>query len=171
MAYLALDAATKCGWALWAPGMTKPAHGVFRLPPDADELGRPLEVLRSNLRDLHNLHGLTHIWYESPIVRHPNIKTIQKLCAMTGMIEWMSYKLDAHCRQVMQQSWRKYFFNIGTGKTEILKRAAIEACHLRGWEPADDNAADALGILEFMLTSLRVDFPWDVPVFFHQRRA
>lgn len=42
------------------------------------------------------------------------------------------------------QTWRKHF--VGHGRPQDPKRAVIERCKLIGWEPANDDQADAMGL-------------------------
>lgn len=157
---VALDLATRTGVAHWSAGRHRPAFTTLRLPGDPEEVARPMEALRAHLADLHRLEPITHLFFEAPIVAALNMHTVYKLCALAGMAEWFASRIDATCRQVVQGSWRKHFIGRGNGKSAELKRLAIEACKLRGWEVTDDHQADALGTLDYGLSCFKIPVPW-----------
>lgn len=161
MSYLALDLATQTGVASWSPGNATPSFWTIRLPGEAGELGSPLERLRRNLADIHALDPITHLFYEAAILPgKTNIQTVLKLCAIAGMAEWFAYRIDAVCRQVDQQSWRKHFLGVGNGKGPVLKSMAIKAAKMRGWNVQNDHEADAAGVLDYGLHCMGVSPPW-----------
>lgn len=161
MAYVGLDLATRTGVALWVPGTDAPRLSSMRLPGEPEELGRPLEALRRHLADIHTVDPITHLFFEASILPgKTNIHTVNKLCALAGMAEWFAHRIGAVCRRVEQQSWRKHFIGRGTGKSEELKRMAVEAAQARGWSPANDHEADAAGVLDFGLACFSVVVPW-----------
>jgi len=47
-----------------------------------------------------------------------------------------------------------------TGKGNANKEAMIEAARARGWEPADDNEADAQLLLEYSIENLNIPESW-----------
>jgi hypothetical protein len=161
MSFVALDLATMTGKALWLPGTDAPRLSSRRLPGRPEELGPPLEALRSDLADIHALDAITHLFFEASILPgKTNIHTVNKLCALAGMAEWFAHRVGAICRRVEQQSWRKHFIGRGNGKSEELKAAAIRACQQRGWAPANDHEADAAGVLDFGLACFDIKPPW-----------
>lgn len=172
MSIIGLDLSSYVGAALWVPGTDAPRLLSFRLPGDPDDLGRPLEKLRSELADIHALDPITHLFYEAAILpraqvgedgrahMRTNLATVLKLCALAGMAEWFALRIRAHYRQVEQAKWRKHFFGRGTGKSKELKAAAIEAAKLRGWNPMNDHEADAAGVLDYGLHCFGIETPW-----------
>jgi hypothetical protein len=156
-----LDLATRTGVALWVPGTDAPRLSSMRLPGDPEELGRPLEALRQHLADIHAIEPITHLFFEASILPgKTNIHTVNKLCALGGMAEWFAFRIGAVCRRVEQQSWRKHFIGRGTGKSVELKRMAVEAALMRGWNPTNDHEADAAGVLDFGLACFNIKPPW-----------
>lgn len=159
--YVGLDLATRTGVALWSPGATAPRLSTIRLPGDVECVDRPMEALRSHLADLHTVEKITHLFFEAAILPGKTTPaTVYKLCSLAAMSEWFAYRIGAECRRVDMQAWRKHFIGRGTGRRDELKRAAIEACRMRGWAPEDDNQADAAGVLDFGLACFGVKAPW-----------
>lgn len=159
--FVALDIATRTGVAIWSEGQTAPRLATVRLPGDVECVDRPMEALRSHLADLHRLEPITHLFFEAAILPgRTTPATVYKLCALAGMAEWFAHRIGAQCRRVEMQSWRRHFIGRGTGRRDELKAAAIEAARARGWNPEDDNQADAAGVLDFGLACFRVEVPW-----------
>lgn len=158
---LGLDIATESGLALWLDGKAAPSLMTVRLPSDPGCVGRPMERLRLTLADLHQCEPITHLFFEATILPGKTTpQTVFKLCALAGMAEWFAHRIGAECRQVEQQRWRKHFIGRGTGRSEELKRLAMEACRLRGWTPANDHEADAAGVLDYGLACFGIEPPW-----------
>lgn len=171
MSMVGLDIATMMGAALWLPGTEAPRLSSKRLPGDAEELGRPMEAVRQFLADIHVVDPITHLFFEVPILPRPRVEngkpamkvtaaTVYKLCCLAGMAEWFAHKVGAQCRAVEQQSARKHFIGLGTGPSEKLKRMAVEAAQMRGWDPANDHEAEAAGVLDFGLHCFGIAVPW-----------
>lgn len=156
-----LDIATATGVALWPDGKPAPSLMTVQLPSDPGEVGRPMEKLRRTLADLHAIEPITHVFFEAAILPgRTTAQTVFKLCALAGMAEWFAHRVNAVCRQVEQQSWRKHFCGRGTGKSAELKRLAVEAARIRGWSPANDHEADAAGVLDYGLACFNIRAPW-----------
>lgn len=156
-----LDIATETGIAIWRDGTAAPLLMTLRLPSDPGCVGAPMEKLRSWLSDLHTLEPITHLWFEATILPgKTNVQTVYKLCSLAGMAEWFAHRIGAQCRQVEQQRWRKHFIGRGTGPGTELKKMAVEAAKLRGWNPSNDHEADAAGVLDYGLACFDISPPW-----------
>ena len=168
MSYLGLDLAGSTGWALWSPGQSRPRGGTLKLRRrDPEEIAPDLEQLRQHLADLHRVEPITHIWYEAPILmRVDTVRKLQFLLGLTVMVEWWSHRCGVVCRQATMEDWRKHFLGYCKGGRDNLKKAAVDACKLRGWEAGTHDAAEAHGVLEYGLATIKVDRPWrDVYLF------
>lgn len=156
-----LDIATASGIAVYQDGAAAPRLMTVQLPADPGEVSRPMERLRRTLAALHAVEPITHLFFEATILPgKTTAQTVYKLCALAGMAEWFAHRIGAACRQVEQQKWRKHFFGRGTGRSEELKRLAMEACRIRGWAPANDHEADAAGVLDYGLACFDIAPPW-----------
>lgn len=173
--YLALDIATKCGWAAWEPGRDKPIYGTWRLVGEPGEVGRKGAELHRKLADLHQLMPIEFLNFEGGIPTNglsgnTNMTTIYLLAGLAAHAESFAYAVGARCRNVPQASWKKHFLGAGKRPKAMtaaqFKKQSTVRCHELGWYPEDDNAADALAVLDYTLHLAGVKTPWqDASVF------
>lgn len=156
--FVALDIATKLGWAQWAPGMAKPIHGTLTLKGEAEEVGQAAVQLHRFLMDLHRVTPIERLYFEggipaSGLTGNTNMGTIYKLAGLAAHAESFAYAVNARCRRVHQGTWRAHFLGKGSGfKTAQFKQMAKDRCRDLGWAPKTDNDADALGVLVYMVS-------------------
>ena len=144
---LALDPATKCGWAT-----DRDVYGVWDLKvrPDQSQ-GFKLLRFRSQLDEICQLNNVTILGYEKPggrnyraLVSHSKlVGEIEKYCEEKG-IEYRGYSAGEIKRHA-------------TGKGNCNKAAMIAAAQEKlGYIGEDDNEADALWILELLKSDLNI---------------
>lgn len=174
MKVLALDIATRTGWAIFGDDMDEPFFGTLVLPKGAQEVGAPMEAFRQFLVDQHRMHRFTHIVIEAQhvavgrrnkdgeSVAGIDINVVRKLIALAGMAEWFAHKIGAECWQVHIGTWRKHFLGRGTGMDrKTCKQMCLDQCRRLGFHPPDDDSAEAFGILDYFLSILTNDIrPW-----------
>jgi hypothetical protein len=174
--FLAIDPATRAGWACWKPGLERPASGTFELPADPEDLGRTGCALHRELQALHVVHGFERIYYEAPIppsqmMGQTHLATIAKAFGIAAHIESFAYAMNLRCRHVSIATWRKLFLGKGAGESsKTFKDWSMKRCRELGWNPRYHDEADALGILDYAI-GLDPDFhpPWrDTVVFARQ---
>jgi hypothetical protein len=170
--FVALDIATRCGWAAYEAGMSRPIYGTWALPGEAGEVGRKSIELHRKLTDLHSMakDGITRLYFEGGIPTNSlggktNMQTIYLLAGLAAHAESFAYAVSARCRNVPQTSWRKHFVGRGIRKGiglnyKQFKALSTSRCHELGWMPQDDNAADALAILDYALHLSEITTPW-----------
>lgn len=171
---LAMDIATRMGWALHKPGMPRPFFGTVQFARTPEEVGLPMEQMRQFLTDQHQLHGgLTDIVFEAQHVvgGKIDINVIRKLISLAAMAEWFAHCIKARCFLVHIAQWRKHFCGSGRLDRERAKMVAMDECRRIGIDPPDDNAAEAMGILDYYLSLRRIDGapyprPWRDVAFF-----
>ena len=159
-AVLALDLATKTGWAA---GPDPVRYGVWDLSAYAS-VARRLRMLRTKLDRLRDEVAITDVMYETPWVgRKTHQHTARLLMAMPVIVEMFCDEHDIRCWEVAAPTWRKHFLGVGqvrVGKhgssRDELKRMARERCRLLGYAVSTDDEADALGILDYALGFLKV---------------
>lgn len=206
---LAMDIATRMGWALHKPGMERPFFGTVQFAKTPQEVGLAMEQMRAFLESQHVLHrGLTDIvWeaqhvatqkkkrkddkndpatvaairrllaHEGPVdldairrlvweveIATIDFNVIRKLIALGAMAEYFGHCIGARCFQVHIGTWRKHFCGRGNLKRDEAKMLAMDECRRLGIDPPDDNAAEAMGILDYYLSIRKPDGqPYHVP--------
>ncbi len=158
-----MDLATKLGFALWRPG-SLPASGVYTLPKTGDDVGIFLSAYSTWLMGVIESEGPDLIVYEQPIMpRITQIIILRKLYGLAGVTEMIARDMGITYREAAMQKWRKHFMGRGGGYKKIgttAKEMCLAECEARGFEPADDNEADALGILDYTAHKLKIPTDW-----------
>jgi hypothetical protein len=153
MCVLALDIATKTGWALFEEGMTRPHMGSLTLKTKNQGNGFAGENLRKLIAEKHEIYGIEYLVFESQhIGKKINPQLVYMLIGLGMMTEWMAHRMKAQCFTVDIGTWRKHFIGTGGLGRDAAKKKAIDMCRSYGWAPADDNEADACGILDYFLS-------------------
>ncbi len=141
MNILALDIATKTGWASYVDGVTE--SGVLDLKPYNDDYGHMAHVF--------------HWWLDRGLAN--NIDLL--ICEATLMHGHAAYVLGGLGWTAQHVAWAfgvsrttvapstlKKFI---TGSGRASKKDVTEAVRKLGFNPADDNEADALALLTYAL--------------------
>ncbi len=146
---LALDLASKTGFALAAHPDAAPIHGSKRFSDGAEPLGRVLFKYWRWLNDMRAVHRLARVVYEAPINAsgHTTEATTAILRGLVSTTALWCEMAGVPCVPGHLSSVRASF--CAKGWRGDAKAAVIEACRMRGWEPVDDNAADALALLAY----------------------
>lgn len=161
MRILALDLATKFGWACGSPGGDPYTFGSVQLPKGTgDDLGRFLQPYRDWLNMALDEMDPTEIVFESPILPGTtNIATVRKLGSLCGVTELVAVDRKIPVREAGMQDVRKHF--IGTTKApkqlpqkkrrQWLKDLVVSTCIKRGFNVTDDDQGDAVALLDYMV--------------------
>lgn len=154
---IALDLATVTGWAVWRPAGSV-AYGSRRLGRAGDADGAFFAGYHSWLADMITVEQPAAIVFEAPWVGpDTHQQTARRLMGLAVVTELVAHLREIpRVREVNVASVRKHFVGNGRGERAAMKRAVIEGCRQRGWDPKDDNAADALAVLDFALHCFRV---------------
>ncbi len=152
---LALDISGHTGWA-FGDGVDAPSYGTFHLPSTGDDLGRYGAAFLRWLESMLINHKPREVVFEAPfigkIARRP--RDLRKLFGLGFVAETVAACCGVPISEVPVGTWRAAFLGRHYPRQatrDELKRAVIDGCRLRGWNPLDDNAADALGILDYAL--------------------
>lgn len=150
MIVLALDIATRTGFAVGAPGRQPENSGSLRFVGDDHEaiFADALKWCAGMLRTYH-----PHIVaWEAPIAvsfkrGFTNVNTTKILYGLPAVFGATARLLGiADVREVPVQTIRRVFLGNGRIKKAVAKRLVMRECRARGWEPVDDNEADALAL-------------------------
>ncbi len=142
---LALDIATTTGHAFLSRPGVAPVSGIFTVAPGNKDSAQYFLQFEQLITDLINLHNPHTIIFEAPFVGSmKNLNTARRLIGFAVIAELVALKLGVlRVLEVHNASVKKHF----TGNGRADKQDMIFECQRRGWEPIDDNEADALAIL------------------------
>lgn len=135
MTILAIDPASKLGWAL-----SKHNYGEWDLTTRKDEsMGMKLLRLRSKLNEIYKMESIDLVVYERPAGRHTN--PIIHQSKLIGEIESWCEENQIEYRGYSATEIKKY----ATGKGNCGKPLMIQTAEAKyGVEGITDNEADAL---------------------------
>lgn len=158
---LALDLASTVGWAACAldyrpvapieAGREKPAgvfSGAWRVAPAGTPLAPFLDRFATGLDNMMALHKPSIVVFEAPILHagHTSVDTARKLMGMACITELIAYRRQIPTvRECNVSQVKKHWSGNGHAKKDAMIAAARE----RGFEPKDDNEADALALMDF----------------------
>ncbi len=162
MRVLAIDAATRCGFAIGEAGKA-PRSWSEVLKDRDDEPQRAFKKLGIHLRDLFMVEKPNLVVVEAPIDMgamieidptaprgfraKSNPKTAFLLTGLVGGVFTICGPYGIKCRKARVQTVRAHF--LGRGRHTNPKRAVLERCWQIGYLPRDcrdDNRADAVAL-------------------------
>lgn len=149
---LALDVATRTGWAFGRPGEL-PLSGSVRLAPPGSSNGTIGRGLLRWMTDFLTVNQVDALYYEVPIdPRHMGAKTTfataRILLGLPFLVETIAEARGLfYLREARVQDVRKHF--VGEARPKDRKGAVMARCRQLGWKPQDDNAGDALALWSF----------------------
>jgi hypothetical protein len=163
---MALDQSLRAtGWALGKP-MAKPQFGLFEMGSWRDVEGRRMFEFSTWLHDMVKRHAVTGLFYEAPVEFQKSFKdfTVTSQQSMQiGAINMVAYSCAIPVWEIDVNQMRERFIGHtkappglvlnGSGR-DWLKHKAVAECAKRGWFTDDHNVAEALGHLDFALSTL-----------------
>ena len=130
---LALDIATKTGWK------TKTASGTWDFKPKRGESeGMRVVRFKAKVREMIAMENITLIAYERPAGRHA--ASIMVASEMVGVLKdlCIEFNVELACYSA------KEIKSFATGNGNAGKPLMIEKAKELGYNPQDDNEADAI---------------------------
>lgn len=166
---LALDLSKRStGWALLDSTSSKARYGSWVLGSEYTPDGAVYCKLHKSMSEIYQICKFEHLYFEEPL--HPaklqggtNINSLRVLSGLASHAESFgeAYSLRT-INRVNISSWRSSFLGPqkrGT-KRPVLKEISMEKCRAYGWNPKNDDEADALGILDYACTARGFVPPW-----------
>lgn len=172
MVALVVDQSSNSGYAI---ENTRPnslhKHGLIELPKGDDREGEMFFALYSRVRRLIEAEKITEVYFEQTFIPPPKMKGdrmvfrnqpmdyFQQHC-LTGVVMMAAAEYRIPYYQVLIADWRYYFIKVRSAPAHIrkqedrrnwLKDEVIRECQRRGYDVLDDNVADALGMLHYVL--------------------
>lgn len=154
---LALDASsTEVGWASGAAGV-HPACGTKGLPNTRGDDGRLFYLYGTWLNEMITNVNPKRVAVEQSIMvpARDDYETMFKLAGMVVTTLLICCNRGVPCDRVPIRTWRKAVmgrFYPTDGGRDAFKEAAKSVCRAYGWNPRNDNEADALCILHYQLS-------------------
>lgn len=163
MAILALDLATKCGWAVgdlpadWLDldsHQVKDAHtptsGVWNLDPKKQPKVTRLLKLEESLHEARRRFGVTAVAYESSSSFHHKGKQAAFVAAaLAGVLQTWCFKWGVECLERVPGDIKQH----ATGKRGASKEEMIAAAsRIAGYAIDSDDEADAICLLSLVLS-------------------
>lgn len=141
---LALDVATKCGWA------TKNASGVWDFSLKRDESsGMRLIRFRSKLKEIIDLENINLVTFERTAGHHKSALIVQ--AELHGAMKLICEDFKIPYRAYSASEIKKHATGKGNAGKPVMVAAAKEKL---GYKGSDDNEADALWILDLTIKDL-----------------
>jgi len=140
---LALDIATKTGWR------TATASGVWNLKPNRGESeGMRVVRFKSKVCELIELEGIELVSYERPAGMHK--ASIMVASEMVGVLKDLCIEKGVELACYSANEIKKY----ATGKGNANKELMVEIAFKLGFNPADDNEADAIHLYNLTVNDI-----------------
>ena len=162
--FLALDQSlSSTGFAVWDEGDALPRSGSW---PLCDGIkSRPLAFvgIHREIGTIHRERPISAIAYEQPIKTPSDmVETLIGLYGLAAHIESIAHVKLIPLERVDARSWRSTFIGKeahGVGSDRV-KRMAVERCRHFGMDPLTHDEAEAVGILDHYLHTLKIVPPW-----------
>lgn len=152
---LALDLARQTGWACGEP-CAQPLHGTITLDGTSEAL-RFLQLSR-RISDLVRATGATEVVFERPFIGGRFSRSaLLPLFGYRAITMASARALGIEPTSTEPKVWRKHFLGHGGGKRAEAKAATLEQCRWRGWAPANEDEADALGLWDWRCACVSTD--------------
>lgn len=148
---LALDFGLKMGWAVYY-GPDDVLYGTESFKPGRHEGGGMVWVrLRTWLRSMHEEHGpIDRVYYEE-VRGHKGTDAAHYYGGFLALTTGWCENHEIPYLGVPVQSIKKFATGRGNASKDQVRTAMLE----RGYEPADDNQADALALMSLAVEKWR----------------
>jgi len=142
---LALDIATKTGWR------TKTSSGVWDLKPNRGESeGMRVVRFKSKVKELILLEKINLVAYERPAGMHKS--SIMVASEMVGVLKDLCIEMNVELSCYSASEIKKFATGKGNASKELMIADAIK----KGFNPKDDNEADAIHLYNLVVSDIGV---------------
>lgn len=172
---LALDLASTTGWAVGEPGMMT-AHGSVRFASK----GASHEAIFAHAFEWMDekiaIYDPGLVVWEAPLATSlksgfTTSDTTTVLFGLPAVIGLCAYRRGIYdIRKAETRSVRLHFIGQNPKRAQA-KRLVIQQCRSHGWDPIDDNEADALAVWSYMCALLQPELAYRVTPLFKARGA
>jgi hypothetical protein len=172
---LALDIATRCGWARGPVGDPHPQSGSVRFGTDGASnnavFAHCLAWISETLKDepRPDIVVVEAMLPPTAKVGKTTRETRDRLAGLHGIVRAVSFLRGIYDVREASVSQVRHHFIGGNFKSETAERETRERCRRLGWNPEDHNAADALALWAFEASTLDPQFGITLSPLFHGR--
>lgn len=150
---LFLDLATTSGYA--AGGLRGvEGFGVFTLPKTFENIGKYLNIADRRIDALVDRFQPATLAFESPWlnVKRDTIVSLRKLSGLANVAEQVADRHGVECKEATVHDICVHFLGKGYRRKKAAKKISTKVkCREMGWDVQDDNDADALAGLSYIL--------------------
>lgn len=150
---LFLDLATITGYA--AGGLRGvEGYGIFELPKTYERIGTYLNIADRRIEALVDRFQPAMLAFESPWlnVRRDTIVSLRKLSGLANVAEQIADRHELECMEASVHDICVHFLGRGYKRLKEAKKMSTKVkCRSFGWDVQDDNDADALAGLSYIL--------------------
>lgn len=148
MKLLALDLGTTSGFAIGSKGHV--VSGTWNLKPGRyDGGGMRFVKMRERLNEVRRAYGVTHVFYEE-VRRHAGTDAAHVYGGLMATLTSWCEEHSIPYEGIPVGEIKKNF----TGNGNASKALMIAEAEKRGFQPKDDNEADAIAIFDLALKRL-----------------
>ena len=147
MKLLALDLGTNMGFAIFKDG--KFISGTRKLGTYKEKFGARFHEFRTWLLNIIAKHNIEAVYFER-VFRHKGVEAAHCYGGFLYMLASVCFQQKIPCISFSVQAIKKFM----TGKGNATKDEMIAAARQKGFNPMDDNEADAIAIMLLALKEL-----------------
>lgn len=137
------DLATAAGYAFIQKQGDKPISGAFKVGTNGFTNGRIYRNYLTQLMNIVKFHRPNAICYEAPFIGNmKNSNVARRLMMYIGLVEMVADQYDV---SIIRHIHNKTIKEHCTGDGNASKHKMMQFCISKGWNPATDDEADALG--------------------------
>lgn len=145
MTILALDLGTNAGWAILKNGSIRYGTVVFKRTI-CEGAGMTFLKFKRWLEVFNNIAGLDAVYFEE-VRRHLGTDAAHSYGGFLSQLTAFCEEMEIPYQGVPVGTIKKHI----TGKGNASKVQVIESVKLLGFDPKDDNSADALALLNLVI--------------------
>lgn len=147
MNILTLDLGTACGFAIFKNG--KFISGTKKLGTYKEKFGARFHEFRTWLLNIITKHDIKAVYFER-VFGHKGIEAAHCYGGFLYMLASVCFQQNIPCISFSVQAIKRFM----TGKGNATKDEMIAAAREKGFNPMDDNEADAIAIMLLALKEL-----------------
>lgn len=129
--------------------------GTFTLPQTYDEVAPYLRAAFGHMRAIIKRTKPQKIGFEAPILntKRDGVMKLRKLYGLANNVELLAHEAGIPCVEASLGEIRSHFLGAKYPRdSERVKIAVKNKCRSNGWKIKDDNEADALAGLDYLLS-------------------